>query len=157
MRTFKKWVCFGLFAYLHITVIYEVLCFDVAQGNFVHEKKTANLRWIPRWIPNFGYHESICWSWHSNLLPRSHTKLYIGFTFFSWVVYSGYTRPRRHWLSVRLLQIWLSIHIINIVITPLKDFYTSVSSWLLTKIWARGSLLKSPGLFSILCPLLIIL
>ena len=40
---------------------------------------------------------------------------------------------------------------------PLRLFHTSFSLWSFTGVGLMGSLLKSPGLFSVLCPILIIL
>ena len=41
--------------------------------------------------------------------------------------------------------------------TLLRVFPTRVSRWILTGVWVRASLLKSPGLFSVFWPSLIIL
>ena len=42
-----------------------------------------------------------------------------------------------------------------IIFTALSVFHTNVSWWLLTVLWVRGSLLKTPGLFSVFWPTLV--
>ena len=42
-----------------------------------------------------------------------------------------------------------------LLFTSLRVFQTSVSWWFLTGVWVTTSLLKSPGLFSVFCPMLI--
>ena len=38
--------------------------------------------------------------------------------------------------------------------TPLRFFQRSVSRWFLLGVWVTSTLLKSPGLFSVFCPIL---
>ena len=50
-----------------------------------------------------------------------------------------------------------SIIIIIIIIIPLRVFPTNVSLWFSTGVWVIASILKSPGLSSVFCPILIML
>ena len=42
---------------------------------------------------------------------------------------------------------------ILLLFTPSRVFLTSISQWFPTEVWVTASLLKSPGLFSVFCPI----
>ena len=76
----------------------------------------------------------------------------------SYLAFSQGALLKSKWYShtLVLIQFQLGHSLSLLLFTPLRVFYSSVSRWSFTGVWVTASL-KSPGLFSVFCLILIML